>query len=109
VGFPAVVAEAARRGIDVATVSGWMSRATADLVGFAGKGRIAVGADADLLVHDTAEDTVVVADRLAHRYPISAYDGLAFPGRVTTTLVRGRAVDPDRPDRTRGRLLGRTA
>ena len=108
VGFPAVAAEAARRGIDVPTVSRWMSRATADLVGFAGKGRIAVGADADLLVHDTAQDTVVVADRLAHRNPISAYDGLTFPGRVTTTLVRGRAVDAERPDRTWGRQLERT-
>jgi allantoinase len=109
VSFPAVAAEAARRGIDVATVSRWMSRATADLVGFAHKGRIAVGADADLLVHDTAQDTVVVADLLAHRNPISAYDGLTFPGRVTTTLVRGSAVDPERPDRTWGRQLERTA
>jgi allantoinase len=109
VGFAAVAAEAARRGIDVATVSRWMSAGTADLVGFAAKGRIAVGADADLLVHDTAEDTVVAADRLAHRNPISAYDGRTFPGRVTTTLVRGRAVDPDRPDRTWGRRLERTA
>ncbi|SDF41215.1 allantoinase [Blastococcus fimeti] len=109
VGFPAVAAEAARRGIDLATVSRWMSAATADLVGFPGKGRIAVGADADLLVHDLAEDTVVVADRLAHRNPISAYDGLTFPGRVTTTLVRGRVVDAGRPDRTWGRQLERTA
>ena len=47
-GFPAVAAEAARRGIDLATVSRWMSAGTADLVGFPGKGRIVVGADADL-------------------------------------------------------------
>ena len=105
----AVAAEAARRGIDLRTVSRWMSAATADLVGFPGKGRIAVGADADLLVHDLAEDTVVVAGRLAHRNPISAYDWLTFPGRVTTTLVRGRVVDAGRPDRTWGRQLERTA
>ncbi|MGY2065980.1 allantoinase AllB [Blastococcus sp. SYSU DS0619] len=109
VGFPAVAAEAARRGIDVATVSRWMSRNTADLVGLAGKGRIAVGADADLVVHDTAEDTVVAAERLAHRNPISAYDGLTFPGRVTTTVVRGRRVDPDLPDRGWGDQLTRGA
>ena len=109
VGFPAVAAEAARRGIDVATVSRWMSRNTADLVGMAGKGRIAVGADADLVVHDTAQDTAVVAARLAHRNPISAYDGLTFPGRVTATVVRGRAVDPDRPDHTWGAQLRRNS
>lgn len=109
VGFTAVAAEAARRGLDLAAVSRWMSRGPADLVGLAGKGRIAVGADADLLVHDSAEDTVVAADRLAHRNPISAYDGLTFPGRVVTTVVRGRVVDPDRPDRTWGARLRRTA
>ncbi|WP_308128129.1 allantoinase AllB [Modestobacter italicus] len=109
VGFTAVAAEAARRGVDVATVSRWTSRNTADLVGLSGKGRIEVGADADLVVHDTAADTVVVAEQLAHRNPISAYDGLTLPGRVTHTLVRGRAVDPDRPDRTWGTQLERSA
>jgi allantoinase len=109
VGFAAVAAEAARRGIDVATVSGWMSRATADLVGFGHKGRIAVGADADLVVYDTAGETAVDAGRLAHRNPISAYHGLTFAGRVTRTLVRGRAVDPDRPDHGWGAQLSRSA
>ncbi|RBY87703.1 allantoinase AllB [Blastococcus sp. TF02A-30] len=109
VGFAAVAAEAARRGIDVATVSGWMSRATADLVGFGHKGRIAVGADADLVVYDTAGETAVDAARLAHRNPISAYDGSTFPGRVTRALVRGRAVDPDRPDHGWGAQLRRSA
>ncbi|MGY1985644.1 allantoinase AllB [Blastococcus sp. SYSU DS0669] len=109
VGFTAVAAEAARRGIDVATVSRWMSRNTADLVGFGAKGRIAVGADADLVVYDPFQETAVAAERLAHRNPISAYDGLTFPGRVTRTLVRGSVVDPDRPDHGWGRQLRRTA
>ncbi|WP_347056937.1 allantoinase AllB [Blastococcus sp. HT6-30] len=109
VGFSAVAAEAARRGIDVAAVSRWMSRNTADLVGLDRKGRIAVGADADLVVYDTAQDTAVAAERLAHRNPISAYDGLTFPGRVTRTLVRGRAVDPGLPDHGWGEQLRRSA
>ncbi|MGY1883874.1 allantoinase AllB [Blastococcus sp. SYSU DS0753] len=109
VGFTAVAAEAARRGIDVATVSRWMSRNTADLVGFDTKGRIAVGADADLVVYDTAQETAVAAERLAHRNPVSAYDGLTFPGRVTRTLVRGSALDPDLPDHGRGQQLRRSA
>ncbi|MGY2079581.1 allantoinase AllB [Modestobacter sp. SYSU DS0657] len=109
VGFTAVAAEAARRGIGIATVSRWTSRNTADLAGLPRKGRIAVGADADLVVHDTAADTAISADRLAHRHPISAYDGATFPGRVTHTVVRGRAVHPARPDHTWGTQLERSA
>lgn len=109
VGFTAVAAEAARRGIDVTTVSRWMSRNTADLAGLRSKGRIEVGSDADLVVYDTAQETVVAADRLAHRNPISAYDGLTFAGRVTRTLVRGSVIDPVVPDHGWGQQLRRSA
>jgi allantoinase len=105
VGFTAVAAEAARRGIDIATVSRWTSQHPADLVGLTTKGRIAVGADADLVVHDTAQDTVVAAEQLAHRHPITAYDGLTLPGRVSTTVLRGRVVD--HPDHSWGAQLRR--
>ena len=86
-----------------------MSRDTADLVGFAAKGRIAVGADADLLVHDTARTPSwwPTGSRTATRSRPTT--GSRFPGRVTTTLVRGRAVDAERPDRSWGRQLKRTA
>lgn len=93
VGFTAVAAEAARRGIGIATVSRWMSAGTADLVGLGEKGRIAVGADADLLVLDTAVPLEVDASELAHRNPISAYDGRRFDASVTHTLLRGRLLD----------------
>ena len=109
VAFTAVAAEAARRGIDLASVSRWTSANPARLAGLERKGRIAVGADADLVVHDTAQQTAVDAARLAHRNPISAYDGLTFPGRVTHTVVRGRLVDPARPDHGWGAQLDRSA
>jgi allantoinase len=95
VGFAAVAHEARLRDIDLADVSRWMSRATADLVGLTAKGRIEVGADADLLVYDPTVPLRVDAHRLEHRHPISAYDGLELDGSVTHTLVRGRTdVDP---------------
>jgi allantoinase len=78
VGFAAVAAEAARRGHTIAEVSRWTSRATADLAGLAAKGRIAPGADADLIVYDPAAGLDVVAARLAHRNPVS-------PTTVTTS------------------------
>ncbi len=107
VGLAAVAHEARARGIGLEQVSGWMSRATADLVGLASKGRIAPGADADLVVHDTAEPFVVRAAGLAHRNPLSAYDGRTYDGRVTRTVLRGRLLDPSRPDGDGGRHLTR--
>lgn len=105
VGFAAMAAEARSRGIPLAQVSRWMSRHTADLVGLTAKGRIEVGADADLAVYDTAAPFRVEATNLAHKNPISAYDGLTYDGRVVRTVVRGNAIDVDRPDHDWGRQL----
>ncbi|WP_134765321.1 allantoinase AllB [Nocardioides sp. 1609] len=105
VGFSAVAQEARRRGIPLSDVSRWMSRNTADLVGLARKGRIEVGADADLAVYDTGVDFRIEATRLAHRNPISAYDGLRHGGRITRSVVRGNAIDVERPDHGWGRQL----
>jgi allantoinase len=109
VGFSAVAAEARRRNIPLASVSRWMSRNTADLVGLAAKGRIEPGADADLAVYDTGVEFRIEATRLAHRNPISAYDGLRYGGRVTRSVVRGNAVDVDHTDHRWGRQLRRPA
>jgi allantoinase len=105
VGFTAVADEARRRGIGLEAVSRWMARGTADLVGLAHKGRIEAGADADLAVYDTARELLVDASRLAHRNPISAYDGQRYAGRVTHTVLAGHLLDPEHPDHTLGRQL----
>ncbi|SDS75270.1 allantoinase [Nocardioides scoriae] len=105
VGFSAVAQEARRRGIGLAQVSRWMSRNTADLVGLTRKGRIAPGADADLAIYDTGVDFRIEATRLAHRNPISAYDGLRYGGRITRSVVRGNAIDVERPDHGWGQQL----
>lgn len=102
VGFTAVADEAAARGIGLEQVSRWMATATADLVGLGHKGRIAVGADADLTVLDTAAPLDVRAADLAHRHPISAYDGRRLAGSITHTWLRGE-------EPTAGRLLTREA
>jgi allantoinase len=100
-GLPAVWAEAASRGIPLASVVKWMSRGPADFVGLAHKGRIAVGADADLVAF--APDTTFVVDKAAllHKNPVSAYDGRELRGVVRRTWVRGEAPG-------RGHLLTRT-
>jgi allantoinase len=107
VGLSAMAHEARRRGIALAEVSRWMSRNTADLAGLAQKGRIDVGADADFAVYDTNALFRIEATRLAHRNPISAYDGLRYGGRVTRTVLRGNALDVDNVDHTFGAQLVR--
>ncbi|MCD9196839.1 allantoinase AllB [Aeromicrobium wangtongii] len=107
VGFSVLAQEARRRAIALADLSRWMSRNTADLVGLARKGRIEVGADADFAVYDTNAEFRIEATRLAHRNPISAYDGIRYGGRVTRSVVRGNAIDVERVDHTFGRQLER--
>ncbi|KAA1400384.1 allantoinase AllB [Aeromicrobium ginsengisoli] len=109
VGFSVLAHEARRRAIPLADLSRWMSRNTADLVGLGRKGRIEVGADADFAVYDTGAEFRVEAARLAHRNPITAYDGLRYGGRVVRSVIRGNAIDVDRVDHTFGQQLRRTA
>ncbi|MFT4187419.1 MAG: allantoinase AllB [Aeromicrobium sp.] len=106
-GLSVMAHEARHRGIPLEDVVRWMSTNTADLVGLRRKGRLEVGADADIAIYDTAVDFRVEATRLAHKHPISAYDGLRFDGRVVRTVLRGHAVDIDRVDHDLGRLLAR--
>jgi allantoinase len=61
------------------------------------KGRIELGADADLALVDLAAEWTLDAADLRYRHRHSPYVGRAFRGRVVRTLLRGGA--------TRGRLV----
>ncbi len=100
--LPAVWTEARRRGIDLATVSEWMTIRPAERIGLRHKGKLAVGYDADLAVFAPDDEFVVDAAQLQHKNPVSAYDGKHLTGVVRRTFVRGVAVDGDTPA---GRLL----
>ena len=82
-----------------------MSRAPAAQVGLTTKGRIAVGADADLAVFAPDEEFVVEPRALHHKNPVSAYAGRTLTGVVRQTWLRGVPVDIDAAPR--GRLLRR--
>ena len=88
-GLAAVWTEAARRGIPLATVVGWMSTAPAAFVGLERKGGIAVGADADLVAFAPDALFTVHADELQHKNPVSAYDGRELRGVARRTWLRG--------------------
>lgn len=91
-GFAAVADQAARRGIGLEQVVEWMAGRTAELVGLRGKGALRTGADADVVLHDPEAAQRIRVGELAHRNPISAYDGMRLSGAVVGTILRGELI-----------------
>jgi len=110
-GLSAVWTVARRRGRTLDDVTRWMAAAPAALAGLPAKGRLAVGADADLVAFDPDEAWVVDAARLEHRHPVTPYAGRTLTGRVRQTWLGGAAVlgtESRAPDgEPAGRLLNR--
>ena len=104
-GLPVVWTGARERGVPLTDVVRWMATAPARRVGLAGKGEIAVGADADLCVFAPDEERVVDPAALHHKNPVTPYAGRTLTGTVRATWLRGRPVDLAAGPR--GRLLRR--
>ncbi len=91
--LPAIWTKARLAEISISEVVKWMAEKPAALSGLAGrKGRIAVGADADLAVFDPDREWQVTENHLHFRNKISPYLGERFTGQVKTTFVRGEIV-----------------
>ena len=87
--------EAARRGFGLDAVARWMCEAPAALAGLSRKGAIVPGNDADLVVFDPGGEWVVEAAALAHRHPVTPYDGARLTGRPVATYLRGTLIASD--------------
>ena len=103
-GLSAVWTGARQRGHGLTDVVRWMAEGPARLVGLPGKGRLEVGADADLCVFAPDETFVVDPAVLQHRNPLTPYAGRDLSGVARSTWLRGERIDLVTP---RGRLLVR--
>jgi allantoinase len=82
-----------------------MATGPASLAGLPSKGRIAVGCDADLVAFDPSATFTVRGESLAHRHPLTPYEGRKLTGRVERVWLGGAEIG----DEPRGRLLRREA
>ena len=83
------------RGLALDLLARALATNAADRFGLPRKGRLAVGADADLTLVDLDADEVVDARSLHYRHPISAWVGRRMRARVVRTLLRGQTVFVD--------------
>jgi dihydropyrimidinase len=67
----------------------------ARVFGFARKGAIEVGRDADLVLFDPAARRTIRAEDLHHTSDYTPYEGLVIKGAIRSTRVRGRAIVRD--------------
>jgi allantoinase len=88
------------RGLPLTDLVRWCCSGPADLAGLPGKGRIAVGADADLVAFAPEAEASIDKGRRA-----TPYDGMTLSGVPRRTWLRGIGAD----DVPRGRLLRREA
>lgn len=80
------------RGLPLVGVAALLSERVANRFGFAEKGRLEVGRDADLALVDLDVITNTQRQDLLYRHKISPYAGRAFRGKVIRTVVRGTTV-----------------
>lgn len=93
--FGLLVHEGLLREIPLTRLSTLLSANPAQRYGLAKKGRLEVGADADLILVDLGSHPVVDEEMLLYRHRISPFVGRTLGGNVRQTMVRGQTVFAD--------------
>jgi allantoinase len=107
-GLRSVWTEARRRGIALPRVFGAMAEGPARFLGRSDRGRIAVGATADLVQFAPDVEGPLDPATLLHRHPTTPWAGRVLAGEVRRTWMRGELVwDGAIVGPARGRIVGR--
>ena len=95
------------RRLTLPTLTERVAGAVARRFSLPGKGSLAPGNDADLVLVKLGEQRVLDADELRYRHRMSPYVGRELTARVVRTLVRGQTVyaDGELVGEPRGRLV----
>jgi allantoinase len=97
----------AERGLSLERISSLLAAMPARRFRIAGKGSIAPGFDADLVLVDLADAFTLEAADLQQRHKTSPYVGRTFRGRIKRTIRRGETIFADGhiTARSQGRLV----
>ena len=100
--LPVLLSEGVRRGrLTIVQAAEIVSGNTAHRFNLPQKGRMAVGADADLVLVDLELTRTVRPEMLGSASPFSIYDGWEITGWPTLSMVRGHVIARD------GQIVGR--
>ena len=83
------------RGLPLARVAGLVSGNVAARFGFPKKGRLEVGADADVALVDLDASLALRKEDLFYRHKMSPFVGRTLRGRVVRTILRGMTLFRD--------------
>jgi allantoinase len=103
--------EARRRGFKVEDMALWLSVNPARFAGVGRtKGRLAWGADADIVLWDPDAPVFVEPGMIQHRHKLTPYAGMTLQGKVKMTFLGGKQVyhEGSFPAGPCGRILNRT-
>lgn len=83
------------RKVPLANIAGLTAQHVNEIFKIPGKGKIAVGYDADFALVDLAQAFTLEAEQLFYLHKVSPYVGDRFRGKVTQTILRGTTIFKD--------------
>jgi allantoinase len=99
--LPGLITEGRRRGLGLNAMARLVAQNPAERFGLAGKGRVAVGYDADLALVRLDDPWVVHAEDSLSTQEYTPFEGMKMEARVVHTFLRGQQILAD------GAVVGR--
>ena len=84
-----------QRKMPLSKIARLTSQNIAEITGIPGKGKLAIGYDADFAVVDMDCRYTLNAEDLFYKHKVSPYVGMAFQGAVVQTILRGKTIFKD--------------